>query len=338
MPRRCLILVSLLMFLLAARNLAQAADDIKFEPVSFLDSSLQSPSPVEQPPRSPAGQPVQGSDLAADGKPIKGEMIDLGKAAEEPVVVSLYDFLGYRYATGSLDWIPGTGNDFGMFSIVQDHYIKSGINHDVDVGLGFHSLSGPVQTDMPAWVFDFSIGYQYRFRLGPLAVDLATAVLAASDFKGNARQGIRFPSHAVGFLSIGPGMDLVFGADYLDRGDIKLLPVGGLIWVPNPAMRFEIVFPRPRITVQVSDKHRLYVAGELGGGSWAIEREMFDLGDDLATYRDLRVCIGIEDVEKDGRRSAFEIAYLFNRRLEYSSGIGDMNLNDSVLLRLVTRY
>ncbi len=103
-------------------------------------------------------------------------------------------------------------------------------------------------------------------------------------------------------------------------------------------MRFEVVFPRPRLVFQVSERHRLYVAGELGGGSWAIDRENFDLDDDLATYRDLRVCVGIEDVEKDGRRSAFEIAYLFNRRLEYSSGIGDMNLNDAVLLRLVTRY
>jgi len=264
---------------------------------------------------------------------------DKEKSVEPPAVVTLYDFLGYRYMSSSLDWIPGNGDDFGMFSIVcGDHYIKSGINHDIAVGLGFHSLSGPVQTDMPAWVFDFSLGYQIRAEWGPLKFDLATAVLAASDFKGNARQGIRFPSHAVGFLSVAPELDLVFGADYLDRGDVKLLPVAGLIWVPNPVMRFELVFPRPRITFQITDKHRLYVAGELGGGSWAIERTSFDLDDDLATYRDLRVCVGIEDIEKDGARTAFEIDYLFNRRLEYSSGIGDMNLNDAVMLRLVTRY
>ena len=82
-------------------------------------------------------------------------------------------------------------------------------------------------------------------------------------------------------------MDLVFGIDYLDRGDIKLLPVGGLIWTPNPAMRFEVVFPRPRAVFQLSDRYRLYVSGELGGGSWAIRRVSQD--DDLATYRDLRV-------------------------------------------------
>ena len=243
--------------------------------------------------------------------------------------------MGYRYST-RLDWIPGGGDQFGMFSIVWDHYQKSGINNGIGVGMGFHFLAGPVQTDMPPRVYDFSIGYQIRQQLGPLAFDLAAAVLAASDFEGNARKGILFPSHAVGFLSVRPAIDLVFGVDYLDRGDIKLLPVAGLIWIPNPEMRFELVFPRPRAVFQLTDRYRLYVAGELGGGTWAIER--VTLGNDLATYRDLRVCIGVEYVEKDGQRSAFEIGYLFDRRLEYTSGIGNMHLDDAVMLRLVTTY
>jgi hypothetical protein len=54
--------------------------------------------------------------------------------------------------------------------------------------------------------------------------------------------------------------------------------------------------------------------------------------------RDGELCVGIEDIQKDGSRLAFEIGYLFNRRIEYTSGLGDMNLNDAVLLRLVTRY
>ncbi len=214
MSRPCLSRVGLLAFLIATTSLARAADDIKFEPLPSIDQSLrpasadvslQPPPLIDQPRRLPSVEQVSPATFeqpvpADDAAPIKGDLVTLDKSAEEPAVATLYDFLGYRYATSSLDWIPGAGDDFGMFSIVQEHYIKSGINHDVDVGLGFHSLSGPDQTDMPAWVFDFSIGYQFRYRLGPLAFDLATAVLAASDFKGNARQGIRFPSHAVGFF------------------------------------------------------------------------------------------------------------------------------------------
>jgi len=144
----------------------------------------------------------------------------------------------------------------------------------------------------------------------------------------------------VGFLTVRPPVDLVFGVDYLDRGDIKLLPVGGLIWTGNPTMRWELVFPRPRATFQLTDRYRFYVSGELGGGSWAIERvEMgSEAGNDLATYRDLRACVGLEYVEKGGERSAFEVGYLFDRRILYSSGVGDMHLPDAAIIRLVTRY
>jgi hypothetical protein len=165
---------------------------------------------------------------------------------------------------------------------------------------------------------------------------LAAAVKASSDFQGSAREGIRFPGHAVGFLSLQPEVEMVFGVDYLDRGDIKLLPVGGVIWMPNPEVRLELVFPRPRAVFQLAERHRLYLAGELGGGTWAVERST--VGDDLATYRDFRASVGIERVEEDGQRSAFEIGYLFSRRLEFSSGIGDMRLDDAVVLRLVTTF
>jgi hypothetical protein len=259
-----------------------------------------------------------------------------GKEQTEPIA-TLSDFMGYRYSSSSLDWMPGNGNQFGMFSIRSDHYQESGIRHGIDLAAEFHSLSGPVQTDMPAWVFDFSVGYQFRGQLGSLRYDLCAAVLVASDFKGDASEGIMYPSHAVGFLALSPTMDLVFGVDYVDRGDVKLLPVGGLIWMPNPNMRFELVFPRPRAVFQLSDGYRLYVAGELGGGTWAIEREL-TFTDDLATYHDLRICLGLESVEKHGQTSAIEIAYLFDRRLQYTSGIRNMNLDDSVMIRWVTRH
>lgn len=273
---------------------------------------------------------------SADSTSAAAGSVDLNVASVEIQVLALDDFMGYRYSAGSLGWIPGGGDQFGMFSIVSDHYQKAGITHGLNAGLGFHFLAGPRQTDMPPRVYDFSLAYQLRQRLGPLAFDLCASVLAASDFNGNARKGILFPGHGVGYLTIHPDVDLVFGVDYLDRGDIKLLPVGGIVWTPTPELRFELVFPRPRAVFQFNDRNRFYVSGELGGGSWAIERVSRE--NDLATYRDLRVCIGIETVQTDGRCSALEVGYLFDRRLEYTSGIGDMPLNDSVIMRLVTRY
>ena len=74
----------------------------------------------------------------------------------------------------------------------------------------------------------------------------------------------------------------------------------------------------------------------MGGGTWAIEcAAEFS---DLATYRDLRLCIGRESREAGGQWSAFKIGYLFDRRLLYSSAVGDMHLDDAVGFRSVTAF
>jgi hypothetical protein len=337
-----LTLVSLLAVLAAARGNAQTVE--LGSPPPLVNQSPQVPpsqdlnpaggkmlaAPSPQVPLSPDSSPAAGEAV------VTGEPISLDAAAKAVPLASLTDFLGYRYATGALEWIPGGGNQFGMFSIESDHYQKAGIANGFGVGMGFHFLSGPDQTDMPARVYDFSLAYQIREQLGPLRFDVATSVLLATDFKGSVREGILFPSHAVGFLSFRPEIDVVLGVDYLARADIKLLPVAGLILTPTPDVRYELVFPRPRAVFQLTDRSRLYLSGELGGGTWAIERVA--LGDDLASYRDLRACIGLEYAEDGSQRSAFEIGYLFDRRLEYSSGSGDMHLNDAVMFRLLTTY
>ena len=161
-------------------------------------------------------------------------------------------------------------------------------------------------------------------------------MLVASDFDANASNGVSFPAAAWATSASARRWTSPSALDYLDRADIKLLPVAGLVWTPDHAIRFEAVFPRPRAVFQLTDGYRLYVAGELGGGTWSIERANFN--DDVATYRDLRVSIGVEHVDKSGGQSGIEIGYLFDRRLEYTSGVGNTNLADGVMVRLVTAY
>ena len=337
MPRFCLIFVSLLAFFTTANSLAQVAEDVRFERLPPIDPSPPSPSLEQSPLVPPSQEPGPAGDTPISGElPLTGKTVNLHGSAEAKPAASLSDFMGYRYSTDALEWIPGSGDQFGIFSVLLGRYQQSGIQDGIMTGFDFFVFSGPVHSDMPPRAYDFSIGYQVRQQIGPLAFDLASAVQVASDFNGNAQKGIQYPGHGVGFLTVRPDLDLVFGVDYLDRADIKLLPVAGLIWNPNSEMRFELVFPRPRAVLQLTDTYRLYFSGELGGGTWAIKRPT--LSDNLATYRDLRTCIGLESVAKDGRQSAIEVGYLFDRRLEYTSGAGDMNLNDAVMLRLLTMY
>ena len=274
---------------------------------------------------------LQPAESAVGDVPVCAEPV-----IETPCLVELDEFLGYRYDASSIDWIFGDDDQFGMFSLVWDHYLKAGEETGVGLGLKIHFLDGPVRTEMPPRLFDFSIAFQSRKRLGDFSYDVAASVMASGDFEGSNREGILFPGHAVGFWHYAPGAELVLGVDYLDRRDVALLPVGGFILMPHPDVRLEMIFPRPRAVFRVTDKHRLFVRGELGGGTWDVFRA--DIGDDVATYRDLRLCVGLEGVQKDGSRQALEIGYLFDRRLEYNSGVGDYHLDDTAMIRWIQSF
>jgi hypothetical protein len=293
-------------------------------------------APVLDIPSAAEGSEYFSSEAAANASTCDvPEVVDGAVACSTPDPI--HGFLGYRYEVSSTEWMIGSGDQFGMFSFNWDHYKGAGVENGFGLGFQFHLLSGPIETDMPARLYDFSISYQHRERLGVFSYDVAGAVVASSDFEGSSREGIRFPGHVVGFLSLGLSTELVFGIDYLDRGDVKLLPVGGLIMVPHPDVRLEVVFPRPRAVFRLTGEHQLYVSGELGGSSWAIERAG-TMVDDLATYRDLRLCIGIQTVDEDNDRTAVEIGYLFDRRLEYTSGSGDFFPGDTAMIRFVRTF
>jgi hypothetical protein len=189
---------------------------------------------------------------------------------------------------------------------------------------------------MPPRVFNFSLGYQRRKQIGSsFTYDVAAAVMAASDFEGSSRRGIRFPAHAVGYYAVDPNLDLALGADFLDREDIQILPVAGFVWRPDPDVRVELLFPRPRIDFQLTDCNRLFLRGGLGGGTWAVERD--GGADDLATYYDLQIGVGLDRRGEHGWQS-FEIAYLFDRKLEYASQVGDYQPAGTVMIRTVSSY
>jgi hypothetical protein len=338
MSRSCWNFVGLIVFFAASQAVAQNVTEIPAAPPLAPSVSGPPPGTYAPPPGAPGSPQFPPIQLQRDVSPGESVALDPVKEEERAKIAraGLTEFWGYRYSTSAIDWIIGGGDDFGMVSLWSDYYQQAGVSSGLGFDLGFHFLDGPVQTDMPPRVFDFGVGLQSRDRLDWFGYDVAGSVRASSDFEGSARKGVRNPSHAVGFIGLNPEVDLVFGIDYVDRGDVKLLPVAGLILMPTPAMRFELVFPRPRITFQLTEAQRLYLCGDLGGGSWAVERT--NEVDDLATYRDLRFGIGVESVDKDGSRHALEIDYLFSRRLTYTSHNGDMDFDDAVMLRWVTFY
>ena len=284
------------------------------------------------PPPVPSLDEGPNLEVITSEAPIASEVIGSELATPQTALP-----FGYNLAQGNTTWLVGNGNDFGILSFESFPTLKTGEDSGMAAGTGFHFLGGPIQTDMPPRLFDFQIGFQQRkWSPDTFGYDVSVRVGVFSDFEGSARKGVRFPGHVVGYYRCAPMVDLALGIEYLDRDDISLLPVAGVIVTPRNKLRLELVFPRPRVDVQISPNQSLYLAGELGGGTWAIERTT--MTNDVVTYRDLRLLLGISSRDDEGDESGFEIGYVFGRDLSYRSGVGDFAPHSTFLMRLTHRH
>lgn len=149
----------------------------------------------------------------------------------------------------------------------------------------------------------------------------------------------RLQGRAIGIYQWRPQTKALLGIAYLDREDISMLPVVGLIWTPTDYLKLDLLFPQPRLALRTNcdccSAWWLYLGGEFGGGSWGIRRA--DGSQDTATLSDWRFLVGMER-ESDGLSARIEGGIGFNRRLEYVSGVGDTDLDTSVFLRTAIWY
>ena len=104
-------------------------------------------------------------------------------------------------------------------------------------------------------------------------------------------------------------------------------------------MKYELIFPHPRIAKRVywfgacteDEQDWIYVAGELGGGIWAIERAGGVL--DTVDYTDYRAFVGIERKILFGFNTRLELGYVFGRKLRFNTATPDFKPNDTVMIR-----
>lgn len=169
----------------------------------------------------------------------------------------------------------------------------------------------------------------------------------SSDFKAGSGDAFRIPAHIGGIWNYNPRVQVILGCSYLDRSDYDWLPFGGIIWTPEDLeMRFEILFPNPKISKRirwwgsavgddVSDW--IYAGGELGGGCWNLEG--WDERDISVAYRDYRVLLGYERKSVEGINFAIEVGGMFNRKTRFSPfDHEDASIDSAVFLRLKAHY
>jgi hypothetical protein len=135
---------------------------------------------------------------------------------------------------------------------------------------------------------------------------------------------------------------VVAGIEYLDLEQTEILPAGGIIFEPNPDTKIDLYFPRPQARFRIDqddiDDHWLYFRGEYHGSAWAIERTAGNA--DVVSLTEFRATVGLETIsnDKDESTSFAEFGYIFNRDLEYRSGLGNFQPDDTVVFRMGSRY
>ena len=205
-----------------------------------------------------------------------------------------------------------------------------------------HLLEGPDAPDLPGQAYDAALQFRtFRQINDRWMADLAISPGWHSDFKNSSRDALRVTGHGFAIYECSPDLKLLGGIVYLDREDVRMLVAAGLIWTPTDDHKLELVVPRPRFAVRYlevpgCEERWWYVAGEYGGGSWAIRRAAgFD---DVATYSDYRAIVGIEKKVFGGLSSRYELGYVFGRELEYKSGTKDFKPDNTFFVRAGYSY
>lgn len=208
----------------------------------------------------------------------------------------------------------------------------------VTPGFAFNWLGGPPNPyDLPPRVYDAYLDFAWYPRVSPwLGAELGFRTGVWSDFDHVDSDAVRFLGRGLATVSLTPTLDILFGAVYLDRAKVKILPAGGVYWRPTPEWDAYIVFPNPKVRkswFSWGNAHVFwYAAGEYGGGSWSVERLA---GPDRIDINDIRAIGGIEWETITKIRGYIEVGYVFDREVVFTeqAPIGDYGLHDTVMVR-----
>lgn len=248
----------------------------------------------------------------------------------------------------SFAWIAGTGNQLGMLEWVDrdlavfDYSLSDRTSMRIEPGFAMRWLTGPTTTDLPPYLFsipiDIGAGHQVS---DTWSIDMVISPMWNTDFANKSYTLFRLPWQLVNTFTLDDEWKLVLGVTDLDREDIHYLPVAGIRYKPLDGSKdFNLVFPAPKAAWRMSRDTEGstwgYVAAELGGGSFSIQRP--GAIHDIVTLRDYRLLFGWELRGEKRHATRIEAGWVFGRAVEYASGVGNYNPNQTAIIRLSSDY
>lgn len=323
------------------------------EPVPYQPSALfvqpgKNLDPVLLDQLAPPPGTFLPAGLAANSVPAAE---DLTNASSPPLPPGARNGIFQKlFFTGT--WLPQLENDSLGWSSLETGVVFGFPFFRRDTPLlitprfGVHFLDRPATPDLPDKVYDASLEFRHLRKLGqgPWAMDVAVTLGYYSDFEISDSQAFRVTGRGLGVYESSPTTKWVFGVAYLNGAGASVLPVGGVLYQPSPDVKWDLVFPQPRIAWRLPgeipnnrDERWFYVGGEFGSGLWSIQRPLTQTLD-LLTYFDYRVILGLERKITGGLSRRYEVAYVFGRELEFDSATPNISLDDTLMLRAGFTY
>lgn len=254
--------------------------------------------------------------------------------------------MGYRATSpwfGHLTWLAGGGEDaLGSTALdLSTSFLAPIPGWDrsflsISPSFGVQSLDAPAGVELPSELYRGSLSFSLMKPLSDetqLMVGLAPSF--ASDLNSRGSEAFRFMAFGNLSWQRSSTTKWLLGVAVTGREDIPVLPMAGLIWTPTEDWQIELTAPRPRISRRLgwfegSYENWVYLAGEFGGGTWAVERAGRD---DELTLRDFRMLVGWEQRDKHGLNPRIEAGYVFGRRIEYESDDFEFEPTDTLMIR-----
>ena len=197
-------------------------------------------------------------------------------------------------------------------------------------------LDGPTALDVPGRLYSVYTNLIWR-RSWNERVDSLVGVRPGyfSDFSDSDVRGERLSGFATVSWEVFPEKLTVYaGVVYLGREDTdtNLIPALGAVWTPNGDFRADLLFPKPKVSwrlghVPYVSEDWVYIAGQLGGGTFEVERTSGAI-DDLS-LRDFRLSLGVERIIEGGTGWYVEAGLVFRRQIEYRISGEELDLSDS---------
>lgn len=249
----------------------------------------------------------------------------------------------YRETRSEIE-ILGSAGSFGMTSLGFSGSVADEEDGPLwlNTKFGWHFLKGPGSPQVRPQFYDLALEVNYAQAIDDVwSLHLQATPTWASDFDNKDGEAFRMLGGGLLAVRLSPIWTAVAGGTYLDRDDLPWLPIAGFRLATDD-VQLDILVPRPRFAFRTDsdtddDESWIFVAGEVGGGSWAFEREESGFHD-VFNYRDLRLLAGFESREADGTRHVFEAGYVFDRQIEFGKGPGKLTPGETWVLRWGTTY